>query len=446
MQNENDPYLQLDRVAIIGRPNVGKSTLFNVITGKRKALVKNQPGVTRDILIESCELWGKNFEIIDTGGLTEEEDNFSKAIKDQVEEFLKSVDLIIVVMDGRAGLVPEDRDVFRLAASTGRPFLVVVNKIDSQMDEPEKLSEFFEFGENVVAASFETRRGLTEVLEWIHPKLRDVRHLDQDEFRIAIVGKPNVGKSSLVNTLLGEKRMLVSAVAGTTTDAVDTPFYYNDRKYILVDTAGLRRSARRDEEIEILSAFKSQESVRRAHLVLLVMDSSDTPSGGESKILELILDEHKPVIAVANKSDLGKEVEEFRKKYREKVDEQFHFFKDLRLVYTSAQTGAGLKDLLAEIERMRTLMSKRISTSDLNNFFVKTIRRAPAPVFGHTNVKFYYITQTLQRPPSFIAFANYPDGVDAGYRRFLVKHLKTEFDLWGMPIRIFVMNHRGRSE
>ncbi len=439
--------LDVAKVAIIGRPNVGKSTLFNIITDSRKAVVKNQPGVTRDILVEPVEIWGKKFDLIDTGGVTEASDLFSKLIKEQVSEFLFSVDFIIAVMDGRVGLVPEDKDIIKIAKQTGKPILLVVNKIDSPHEEDLLKAEFYEFGLDIIATSFEQRRGVGDVLEWIVKMVPDIPQEIATSLRIAMVGKPNVGKSSLCNCLLKQNRMLVSDIAGTTIDSVDSPFIYNDINYMLVDTAGLRRQSKREEDLEIISAFKSQESIRRADIVLLVIDGLEGPSEQDAKIMQAILQDHKGVIVVANKSDLGQEeIEHYRENFRQKIAHVFHFFVDVPLVFTSALKGFGIKDLFEEIERVTEKRNFKVSTSELNDFFFETIRKAPAPVWGQTNVKFYYLTQTLQKPPAFIAFANHPDGVDNGYRRFLVKNMKEKFDLHGIPIRIYCMKSRRGGE
>lgn len=433
----------LPKVAIVGRPNVGKSTLFNILTHTRKAVVKDQAGVTRDIQIQSGEIWGKNFDLIDTGGLTEAQDIFSKMIKEQVSEFLETVDLILLVMDGRDGLIPEDRDVVRLVQQMGKPFALIVNKIDRDHESPMRLADFYEFGVEPMATSFENRIGLAPMLEWLHKNLPETKEVIKDGLTIAIVGKPNAGKSSLVNALLGENRMLVSPVAGTTVDAIDTPFMYNDSKYILIDTAGLRKSAKREEDVEIIAAFKSQDSIRKADLVLLVIDGMIGPTDQDARILQTILEDHKGVIVVANKVDIAeKEVEDYKKTFKEQIERQFHFFSDVPYVSISAKTGRGLRDLLDKVEWMNQKLHLRITTSELNDFFFETIRKAPAPVYGTNNVKFYYLTQTQQVPPAFIAFANSPDGVDNSYRRFLINHLKARFDLKGIPLRIFVMKSR----
>lgn len=439
-------YRPTSRVAIIGRPNVGKSTLFNFLTDSRKAVVKNQPGVTRDILIEPAEVWGVKFDVIDTGGLTEASDLFSQLIREQVVEFLASVDHLIVVMDGRAGLLPEDRDIIRIAKETGKPFLLVVNKVDRSHDLELAKAEFYEFGVDVVATSFEMRLGLDEVLEWIVSQVKKTENTVREGLRLAMVGKPNVGKSSLCNSLLGENRLLVSPVAGTTVDAVDTELVYEGRKYVLVDTAGLRRSAKREEDVEIIAAFKSHDAIHRADLVLLVVDGNVGPTDQDAKILESCLDSHKAVIVVANKSDVAeREIPQYRKWFQSRVESEFHFFKDVPVVYTSAKTGRGLRELFEMISEMEQKLAIRISTSELNDFFTNVIRQAPAPVWGTTNVKFYYLTQTHQKPPAFIAFANHPDGVDKAYRRFLAKRIQEHWGLQGVPIRIFCMGSGRRS-
>lgn len=431
------------KVAIIGRPNVGKSTLFNIITDSRKAVVKNQAGVTRDIMIEPVEIWGKNFDLIDTGGITDAGDIFSKLIREQVTEFLHSVDFIVAVMDGRAGLVPEDRDIIRVAKQTGKPFLLVINKVDKVTDEEMAKADFYEFGVDIVSASFEQRRGLSDILEWITKQIPEREMLAKEGMNIAIVGKPNVGKSSICNCILGANRMIVSDVAGTTIDSVDSPFIYNGHKYTLVDTAGLRKSARREEGLEIISAFKSQEAIRRADIVLLMVDGTIGPTDQDARIMQAILEDHKGVILVANKSDLGgREIPEYRKHFREQVQNTFHFFTDVNVVFTSAKTGYGVEELFEMIEKVSEQLTIRIPTSELNDFFFETIRKAPAPVWGTTNVKFYYLTQTYQRPPAFIAFANHPDGVTNSYRRFLIKNIKERWELHGIPIRIFCMKSR----
>lgn len=428
------------RVALVGRPNVGKSTLFNRLTRSRRAVVKNQPGVTRDILEEVTEWWGKTFEVVDTGGLSEDKEGFTPLIRSQVIEYLHSVDLILFIVDGRNGIMPEDRDAFRIVKQSGKPFVTIVNKCDRTLEAEDYLIDFYEFGDQLISAAFEQDFGIDTAVEWVLANLGDEEVLDREGFRVTIIGKPNAGKSSLTNRLLGENRVLVSPIAGTTVDAVETEFELEGNKYILIDTAGLRRAAKQKDGVEVLSGFKTRDAIHEANLVLLVIDGTVGPSNQDSRIIEYCLERHKAIIVVANKMDLGKEQhDDFRKWFRERVDFEFHFFTDIPVVFTSAVTGAGLEELFRKIEDIRAKLGTRITTSQLNKFFTEVIKQAPSPVYGTQNVKFYYLTQTQQSPPSFIAFANHPEGVTPAYRRFLVRKIQENWGLIGVPLRIFVM-------
>lgn len=430
--------------AIIGRPNVGKSTLFNYLVESRRSVVKNQPGVTRDIIFEEAELWGKTFELVDTGGITEADDVISTRIREHVIEFLKSVDYLLVVMDYRTGLCPEDKEIIRIAKETGKEMLLIVNKVDKAQELDIAGAEFYEFGMPLVTCSFEHRNGVDRLLEWISERIETAETEEKSGFVFSIVGKPNVGKSSLTNQLLGANKMLVSPMAGTTVDSVDFNFQYNEKEYRLIDTAGLRKSAKRTEDVEVISAIKTSQSIRKSELVLLMIDGVEGPSEQDAKILQEIVENHKAVILVVNKLDLGEaDIPEFRKTTRAKLADTFHFYADIPITFISAKTGKGLKDLFKTIEEVRDKLSIKISTAELNDFFMNVIRQAPAPVYGIKNVKFYYLTQTKQTPPSFIAFANHPDGVDNAYRRFLTKRIKARFGLEGIPLRIFVMKSKG---
>jgi len=435
---------KLKRVAVIGRPNVGKSTLFNRLTRSRNAVVKDEPGVTRDIQIEPCEWWGKSFEIVDTGGITEDKRGFSPLIREQVIEYLNSVDLNILVVDGRAGLVPEDTDALRIAKRSGKPMLVVVNKCDQTLDAESYLADFAGWGLDLMPAAFERDFNIDQIVEWI------IAHLDEGEvpagegFRLTIIGKPNAGKSSLANHLLGSKRMLVSPTPGTTVDAIESAFEYDGKEYILIDTAGLRRAAKQADGVEVLSTFKTRHAIFKANLVLLVIDATVGPSNQDSRIIELCLEHHKAILLVANKMDLAKEQHDnARDWFRERMGREFHFFTDVPVVFTSAKTGAGMDSLFKKIEEMREQLAVRITTSKLNKFFTEVIKQAPSPVYRSENVKFYYLTQTNQSPPSFIAFAKHAEGVTPAYRRFLIRKIQEEWGLKGIPLRIFVMEKGG---
>lgn len=431
---------KLKRIALVGRPNVGKSTLFNRLTRSRKAVVKDEPGVTRDIQIEVTEWWGKTFEVVDTGGLSDDREGFTPLIRQQVIEFLHSADLIVFIVDGRAGIMPEDRAAYRVVQAANKPFLLLVNKCDRTLESETYLPDFYEFGADPMPAAFEQDFGIDTAVEWILSKLGDEETEAREGFRVAIVGKPNAGKSSIVNRLIGGNRVLVSETAGTTVDAIEMPFELNGKQYTLVDTAGLRRAAKQRDGVEVLSGFKSRDAIYEADLILLVIDSTIGPSNQDSRIIEFCMDRHKPILVVANKSDLAKHLhEDFRQWFRDRVQFEFHYFTDIPVVFTSAKTGSGLEQLFNKIEDMREKLGIRITTSKLNQFFTDVIKQAPSPVFGTENVKFYYLTQTQQAPPSFIAFANHPEGVTPAYRRFLIRKIQENWDLKGIPLRIFVM-------
>jgi GTPase len=438
---------RVGRVAIVGRPNVGKSTLFNILTDSRKAVVKDEPGVTRDIQVERGEWRSVQFEVIDTGGVTEGDVPFSEMIRKNVEGLLHQVDIIVAMVDGRAGLLPEDADVIRLVRKSKKPFIIVVNKVDKRADTEIAKFEFFELGDEIITASLEQRRGVDDILEWIVSHFEAGLPEVKGEVTIAVLGKPNAGKSSLCNRIAGEERMLVSEIAGTTVDAIDLQVQFRGKQYTIIDTAGLRRQARREDGVEMISAYKSMDALRRADIVLLMVDSLIGPTDQDAKIVEKILEQHKGVIMVGSKSDLAaKEVPGFRDKFRTQIERELHFFTDIPLVFVSSKTGSGLEGLFDAIDDVWRKLHFRISTSQLNDFFMRVIRQAPAPVWGTQNVAFYYLTQTKQVPPSFIAFANFPEGVTPSYRRFLSKKIKEEWDLHGIPIRIFAMKSGRSSE
>jgi len=431
------------RVAIIGRPNVGKSTLFNILTRSRKAVVKNQPGVTRDILVGEADWWGQSFEVLDTGGLTSAGDVFSAMIYEQVLGILKYVDMLVVVMDAKTGALPEDRDVIRIAKESGKPFIIVVNKVDRENEAEMLKAEFYEYSLDIMHASFERRDHTAEIVEKILARIPKGSTAEKTGLRVAIVGKPNAGKSSLFNCIVGENRALVSEIAGTTVDAVEEQYIYKKQNFILVDTAGLRRQGKRlgrNDGVEIISAFKSYEAIDRAEIVLLVVDGLLGPTEQDAKMAQYAYEKHKTVLLVANKFDLLRsQIDEPKKWFRERIEREFHFAPDIPITFTSAERGEGIEDMLDEVLLLWNKLSLKIPTRKLNDFFYNVIRQAPSPVYRGTNVKFYYLTQTDQKPPSFIAFANHPEGVTPAYRRFLIKRIQAEWGLEGIPIRVFMM-------
>ena len=433
------------KVAILGSPNVGKSTLFNILTESRDALVKDQPGVTRDIHIGQVH-WGHHqFEVLDTGGLTDQKNSdFSALIKNKIQEVISFVDCLIVVMDGRLGLCPEDISVVDIARKANKPFLIVVNKIDNIKNWNLLQADFFQLGGLVYPAAFEKKMGVSEILDWVVSHLSSCKVTKFSTIAkpvLACIGKPNVGKSSLCNRLHTLERMLVTEKPGTTTDSIQGLIEYKGKPYTLVDTAGMRKKSKQAKEgLEVLANYKTRGAMSLADINLLLIDGLEGPSHQDAKLVDESLRLQKPVILLVNKTDLGQSG--FRKKLREQIKDCLHFIADIPIVFISAKTGLGIEALFIKIEEIWKKLHFRIPTSQLNSFFTNTIKQAPSPFVGSKPVKFYYLTQTKQIPPSFIAFMNEPKGLTPSYRRFLIRKIKEEWSLFEIPIRIFPLKKR----
>lgn len=434
-------------VALVGRPNVGKSSLFNVLCQKRLALVKDQPGVTRDLRRGVAKWWGKEFSVCDTGGWTNAEDTISKAIKSKLQEQLVAFDFLIFVCDVRQGLTSDDKNFFSIVRETGKPFLVALNKCDS--DAQNEL-EFYGLGvEEFFKISCEHKIGISPIIEKIFQNVSDLdieledeevgSHLSEN-FPITVVGKPNVGKSSLVNRILKKEQQLVSPVAGTTTDTLSFDGNHGDLAFEIYDTAGIRRKTRMDGELEGLTMIKALETIDKAEFILIVLDGTDKPSRADARLIERCSQQNKPFLIVANKWDLAKETDELNKDtFKKDLIKEFHFLKSFEVVFVSALSGSGIDKLFEKLLMLKERMNKRIGTGELNRFFERAIKSTPAPFYNNKQVRLYYITQTRQKTPSFLCFANHPKGVTPSYRRFLENRIRDEFDFSGVPVRVFFL-------
>lgn len=440
-------------VGIVGRPNVGKSTLFNALVKKKKSIVRNEPGVTRDFLLDKAVWEDCVFYVMDTGGITEDKNStFFSQIRDFLFSYIDQFDFLILVMDGRLGLFSEDKALLLEIQKRDIPFLVVVNKIDEEDENSPKLNEFYKLNvEHFVPASFEKKWGLDKVISWIlqnfFSKTFEVRkevleeEKEKSSYKLVVVGQPNVGKSSFVNRILGFKRMLVSKEAGTTLDPVESLFSWKDFSFVLVDTAGLRRRKSAHKDLESLSAFFSKRSIEAADIVLLVMDMTQSISRQDLRIAKYALERNKPLILVANKIDEAKNLQKtkedpgLRQSFRKEIKKEFHFFQNIPIVFTSAITGQGLKNFFGILEEVRRQMNFKISTSSLNRFFKETV----SPVFSSQKkfFKFFYLTQTHQRPPSFMIFAKNAKFIPLNKKRFLIKKIQEKWNLAWVPIRLF---------
>jgi|DewCreStandDraft_2_1066082.scaffolds.fasta_scaffold02122_8 GTP-binding protein len=433
-------------VAIVGRPNVGKSTLFNRLLGGRKALVEDIPGTTRDRLYADVEWGDRAFTLVDTGGLDPTSDEtFATLIRRQVEVALAEADVVLFVVDAAQGLTATDMEIAAMLRRTGRPLLLVANKADSDRRQ-QGVVQFYELGlgEPIAVSAYhdlgleDLRRALADLLPRVEAGVAPPA-----ELALAIVGRPNVGKSMLLNAILGQERVVVSEVPGTTRDAIDTPLEYGGRRLLLIDTAGIRRRGRIAPGLERHSVQRAQQAIRRCDVALLVIDASEGVTAQDTHIAGLVLEECKGLIVVANKWDLMPDTEEARQRFAAQALERLRFVPWAPLAFVSAKTGLnleGLLDLALEVGEKR---SQRVPTARLNAAIREAVARHPPPPVGKRQFKLYYVTQAEVRPPTFVFFCNDPNLLHFSYRRYLENAIRRSFDFEGTAIR---MVFRGRDE
>ncbi|HHW27895.1 MAG TPA: ribosome biogenesis GTPase Der [Firmicutes bacterium] len=425
-------------VAIVGRPNVGKSSLFNRMVQDVSSIVHKVSGVTRDRLYGTCRWGGQEFTLLDTGGLDlSSTDDMVQAIRVQVERAIEEADLLLFVVDVRAGLTPEDVEVAEILRRTKKPLLLVANKADSAGAES-KAVEFYAlgFGE-VYPVSAAHGLGVGDVLDRIlelrgePSEVASTREAEEGApIRVAIVGKPNVGKSSLVNALLGVERMTVSSRAGTTVDAVDTPLRYEDTDYVLVDTAGLRRPKLIEEKLEGLSVSRALSAVKRADVAILVVDGTEAPSSQERRIAGYILRNAKASVIVVNKTDLGFTDGVAANQYKAAVLQQCRPIGYSPVIFISCKTGKGIDKVLPEVKKVYEEYSKRIPTPVLNQFIAEVTELNRPPQGGRV----YYATQVGERPPHMVFFVKDPTQLTGMYQRYLDSEFRKRFGFSGSPI------------
>ncbi len=421
----------MTKVLIVGRPNVGKSSLFNRLVKQRRALVLDQPGVTRDIIKGLAHWWGHSFEVWDSGGLMWGTSSIIfSAVQDQVQGACEEADLIIFVMDAHLGLHDEDKKIFKWIKD--KKHLLVVNKVDHPHSFESQLSEFYVLGSNFIQTSFEKDDNIALIVDWIIENSKKISSpKKEDKTSILITGQSNVGKSSLCNLILRKNRMVISSEMHTTVDVVDEIFQYNKKKYEILDTAGIRKKSKRLEDLEKISSAKSLSYFEKANIILLVIDGQKNFSRQDARLFSYCMEKHKTTILVINKWDIS-QISKIEMKKR--VQQELRYFPDIPCVFISAKTGVGLGGLMKTISECIKKNCFHVSTSELNKFFAEIIQQAPAPVYGTRNVKFYYLTQTKKTPPSFIIFTNEPRGVNASYQKFLVKKIQEKYSLKGIPI------------
>ncbi len=443
-------------IAIVGRPNVGKSTLFNRYAGHRRALVEDTPGLTRDRIVEEVEVEGRRVLVVDTAGLEPDaEGGLSAAIQAQARTALREADAVLLVVDGQAGLLPEDERIAAELRRSDKPVGLAVNKVDHPR-HAERVLEFHALGiepmEGISAAhgihAFEVLEALVERLPPPPPEADE--ELEEGVLRVAVVGRPNVGKSSLVNRLAGEERVVVADEPGTTRDSIDLHLEDEFGSTVLVDTAGLRRTAKRESGGERGGAIMAVRALERAQVALLVIDAAEGATEQDARVAGLVRDRCRPAVIVANKWDrVGGEDGPDARRVREEIHRRLRFIEDAPLIPVSAKTGAGVGRLLAEARRLHESAGRRIPTGDLNRWLEDATARHQ-PALGQKGVtrrpiRFFYATQTSARPPSFVLFCTDPRHVKEDYRRYLENRLREAFGYQGVPVRLRLRARRDRA-
>lgn len=430
-------------VAVVGRPNVGKSTFFNKICGKRISIVKDTPGVTRDRIYADAEWSGYKFTLIDTGGIElKSDDSMFKHIRLQAEAAIELADVILFFVDAKSGLVASDYDVAEILRLSKKPVLLVVNKLDNF--DLEKTYDFYALGlGEPLPISCEQALGLGDLLDEVVKNFKKQEDEEEDfSLKIAVVGKPNVGKSSLVNRLLGFSRVIVSDVAGTTRDAIDTPFTYMGRNYTLIDTAGMRRKrAIEDESVEDYSVMRTISAISRADVVLIVFDSSEEISEQDVRIAGYVHEQGKPNIIVMNKWDKVEKDSYTIDKHNAALNDELAFMDYKKTLFVSAETGQRTEKLIAMVDEVFVNASQRITTGVLNDVIAEAVAMNEPPAHSGRRLKILYATQPETNPPKFVIFVNDENMVHFSYKRYLENALRKAFDFSGTPIKL-IFNSR----
>ncbi len=433
-------------VAIIGRPNVGKSTLFNRITRRRDAIVDNRPGVTRDRHYGEAVWQQRAFMLVDTGGFVSgDSDHFAAPIRYQVEQAVDQADAVILVLDGKAGISPFDRDLLGWLRTLKQPVFYAVNKIDGPAQE-DQLFEFYALGvDTLYPLSAEHGYGVPDFLDDVVQTLPAfTEEPDQKHIRIALVGRPNVGKSSLLNRLVGQERVLVSDAPGTTRDAVDTLCERNGRTYLLIDTAGIRRKAKVDLKLEKFSIIKALQSLERCDVALVLLDAGQGITEQDIKVAGYANDRGCGTLFVINKWDLVDKTSLTARKFELQLRDAAKFLPYAPMVTVSALTGQRINKIFPLVNQIYAQYTTRIGTGQINRIMTNATTRTEPPLHKGRRLKFYYTTQITERPPTFVSFVNFPDAVHFSYERYLVNQIRTESGLDKVPLRLYFRQRTGK--
>ena len=441
-------------IAIVGRPNVGKSTLFNKLIGRRMSIVDDMPGVTRDRLYGECEWRGRAVMLADTGGIEPGTDDLLlKSMRAQAELAIDTADVIVLVTDLTCGATASDLDVAAMLQKSGKPIVVCVNKCDRVGEPPAEFYEFYNLGlSDLVAVSSVHGHGTGDLLDAVYAHLppADEEDEDQQTVRVAVIGKPNVGKSSLVNRIAGEERAIVSDIAGTTRDAIDTPISNEYGDFVFVDTAGLRRRSRVDHKsdegrIEKYSVLRAQMAVDRCDVCVIMIDALEGFTEQDSKVAGLALEAGKGCIIAVNKWDAIEKDGKTMDNYRKELLTGFNFMSYAPILFISAKTGQRIERLFELIKYVNDQNAMRISTGMLNDLLADITARVQPPTDKGRRLKIYYITQPSTRPPTFVCFCNRSDLFHYSYQRYIENQLRSTFGLEGTPVRM-IIRERGEGD
>ena len=424
-------------IAIVGRPNVGKSTIFNRIAGERVSIVEDIPGVTRDRIYASGDWTGKHFQLIDTGGIQLEDQPYQEEIRAQVQIAIQEADVILMVVNGKAGLTDDDMYIAGILQRQDKPVVLAVNMID---DESRKMNiyEFYNLGlGDPIACSGIHGIGIGDVLDACMEAMPEESEQEEPEgLRIAVIGQPNVGKSSLVNAILKEDRSIVSDVQGTTRDAVDTPFEYEGQKYVLVDTAGIRKRGKVYESIEKYSVLRAMRAIERCDVALFLIDADAGIREQDKHVAGYAHEAGKPVVIVVNKWDAVEKDDKTMNRFTEKIREEFVYLAYAPVVFISAKTGQRVANVLPEAQRVYENSIRRIPTNVLNEVIMDAQMTTPSPTRNGKRFRIYYATQVAVAPPAFMLSCNDPKLLHFSYQRYIENSLRRAFDFEGTPIHI----------
>ena len=429
-------------IAIVGRPNVGKSTFFNKVAGRKISITEDRPGVTRDRIYVTSEWRGKPFTLVDTGGIElKSEDMMWKQIATQAQLAVETADVILFFTDGKEGLTSSDYDVADYLRRSGKPVVLVVNKVDDY--SPDKLFEFYALGlGEPYAVSSEHSRGIGDVLDKAVEWFEKGETQEEDSLKIAVVGKPNAGKSSLVNKLLGTERSIVTPIAGTTRDAIDTLFTRGDKRYTIIDTAGIRRKRSVNDDVEYYSVLRAFDAIRRADVVLLVVDCQEGLTEQDVRIIGQVHEEGKPSVIVMNKWDVIEKDTHTILEFEEKLKEDLKFMDYYKSVYISAKTGQRVEKILDLAQEVYDHASFRIPTGALNDLLMDAMRISEPPSYNGRRMKLYFASQVAVKPPLFVLMVNDETLLHFSYARYLENVIRGAYDFTGTPIRIQVRSKK----